>query len=592
MLLFYPFFFRTFGAWKTEYMVTPRMFPMEELSLPRNSAYHILPDTGETATPNPQEHVLTGWKKPISLNNIIDMTRKEGMPRRLAYDVVGQFNKFLTANNTQFRRWKSIELTVPDDQALVAISYCALPKLFYYPETNYSEWNKYYNTLHTVLSTAEALANVSSRHQFIILDAPQLVPSLELLRHAERAIEVDRKITKDFNTPGRRLVLELFKWMGAGYSKSSIFALISLKNLDKINLVIRYDNKFALLNLGLVFSWRSAPKTEEDVWEHYGKVAGKGQVPAQFQRWLIRFFAAITNTESISADIAVLDSELKAAGETVIEDPKEVNTVQNTPTTILTKMVDSKLPQSETNSDLDEDLDEEELDQDPALDDFKLSPDLEKELEAELAILERKNAKYGEDQEEKPVSEVAPIEEINAPTIYNAVALKADYLADQGVLSAAEYKRHLKLSESYKKIQINGQSVEELINIPIETAVLPEPTPMTDAAAIKDKRMLKSSITELNARYNKHGHLSNIISSIMAVQKAAVSVTEIENERVDTIMGSSDIFSVRLVPVVGDPSSIKIRVPALDDTGVFVANGTKYKLRSQKGDYKSVYLGD
>jgi len=574
---YYQFFFRSVGAWKSELITNPQLHPFEGLQLPRNSAYHILPDGSDSPTPNPNDPILKGWSKPISLLNVHQLAVLDGEPRKLAYDVVSEFNKFLTANNMQFRRMKSLEQVVPDDQALVAISYMAIPRAYYYAQTNYSEWHSYYNLMKTVFQKVEELANNSSRHQFLVFDAPELVPSLELLKYAERSAELERKIVKDFNTPGRRLVLELFKWLGAGYNQNSLFSLISLANLSKVNLILRHKGNFILINLGLLFSWRSAPKTEKEVWEFFGKEAGRGQMPLQYQRWLIRFFAVISKLETPSVDVEKLDAELKAAGEEIIDDASSVPSIANKAGAV-----------TQVNDDMDEEMDDGLLDDRPSTPaekiDFAITEELEKELERELAVLSRKNDKYGEDEEDIPVTEVAEISDIDAPTIYNAVTRKCDYLADQGVLSAAEYKRHIRLSESFKKIKIDGKPVEDLIKRDPISVALAEPKLIPDAAGVKDKRMLKSSISELNEEYQKRGMLADTVSCIMAIQKAAISVTEIEKDRIDTIMGSSDVYSVRLVPVEGEPSTIKIRVSACNDDGSFVANGTKYRLRRQKAD--------
>lgn len=539
--------------------------------------YHILPDAGESITPNLSDPILQGWQKPISLYNVTELTRFEGKPRRISYDANSDINKFLTKNNQQFRRLKDPLKPVPDDQALVAFSYAVLPRIYYYAKTNYSDWDQYYNLLHTVLSNANAYAEQSKRQQFIVLEAPTLVPSIEFLKNAERAVDIDQKIVKDFNTPGRRLVLELFKWLSGGYRANSLFSQIDLKNLDRINLVLQLDQNFTLINLGTLFSWRAAPKSETDVWAQFDKLAGKGMPPQLIQRVLVRFFVGITRTKSVSADINTLDAEITDSADTT----NEIDTSKKVEATSTTD-VKTEVVSSANKNILDEDADEEALNNEQP-DAIILDKTTQKELEEDLKVLEKMNQVYDEETPDSQ-TEVKSIYEVESVTIYDAVTKKCDQLAEKGMLSAAEYKRHIRLSESYKKITLDGKPLAELIKPPENLFEYREPKPFAKTENIKDERMLKSSISTFDKDYNDIGHSYCVSSVLMSVQKAGISVADIQKERVDMVTGSSEIYSVRLVPVQGEPSTIKIRVPVFDDTGMFRSNNVKYRFRKQKGD--------
>jgi hypothetical protein len=71
---------------------------------------------------------------------------------------------------------------------------------------------------------------------------------------------------------------------------------------------------------------------------------------------------------------------------------------------------------------------------------------------------------------------------------------------------------------------------------------------------------------------------------VMSVQQAGIAVTEYEVERVEDAIGKFDALRVKLVPVVGSPSTVHIKVPTLEEDGTYKANGIKYNLRKQRVD--------
>jgi hypothetical protein len=96
--------------------------------------------------------------------------------------------------------------------------------------------------------------------------------------------------------------------------------------------------------------------------------------------------------------------------------------------------------------------------------------------------------------------------------------------------------------------------------------------------------MLKSSLLDFDERYITHVMAKDTAALVLNVQKAGIAVTGYKVEKVSDILGGYEMHSVRLTPVVGTPSTLRFKLPAVQADGTYESNGVKYRLRKQRGD--------
>ena len=160
-----------------------------------------------------------------------------------------------------------------------------------------------------------------------------------------------------------------------------------------------------------------------------------------------------------------------------------------------------------------------------------------------------------------------------------------DDLADSGLITAAEYRRFLNLSASYKTIvSPDGKTTLDTYSTVTPEDLVVEPVEFTDIPTVLDKTMLKSTTLDMDAKYIKEVMQKDVASMVVNAQKGGFVITRYDVERIESILGAYDMHSVRVTPIEGQPSTIRFKLPVVDEDGVYVANGIRYKMRRQRVD--------
>jgi hypothetical protein len=169
------------------------------------------------------------------------------------------------------------------------------------------------------------------------------------------------------------------------------------------------------------------------------------------------------------------------------------------------------------------------------------------------------------------------------------IAALADDLSSKGLYSSAEVRRVKSLSERYKKIKSpfdESQTIEQYMQIDPELLKIKEDTRLTQKPirGIIDQSMLNYSIQDFDSRYINEVLGKDTVNAFMHFQRAGIAVTDLSMTRVDDYLGSYQTFSLQLTPVIGKPSTVKIKIPVFDQNGIFTANKVKYKMKKQRRD--------
>ncbi len=631
MLLYDPFY-RGFGIRKTSQLLTPPLPPIGLFQFPKRSIFHYVGEGQLDTGPKTDDYLFTGISRSIMMTFITENGDNKGQPT-LRTEPVEQVARSFLIRNRKFRRMTNLEASTRDEQTLVTYNYALIPRRYRYVRSVYSEYFRWWNTQAAVWQNMADVAKLTDRHQFIRVMLPKTLPSVsdlkiaaevyqegdfniseETLAHALESFDegkgyeseslaleaITQRTLKLFPSAEAMMVLEIWKWLGVTRA-NSLLSRVPLDRLDRINLIFEESGRFVVMNLGVVNGWRAATKEEL---EANPKANEKGWDPVQMQRGFLRLMLSlfalrsaanpdVVNAIKQDANKAQDKDKTQAGPGAVVPVAKregaspDADSGANAPKIPvfdpITGAVNLKSVVGEVN-DYMKTIKEAEQGPTELGRDLKPDPKLQERIDQDLSELEAIS---------KLASQVGPVEigpqetaEGEAPaSLEDGVRLVCNRLAEPGLMSAAEYKRHLENAESYKRIKVpSGETLAEFIQIKPELLTISESPQMADIPTVTDKTMLKSSLLEFDERYIKNVLPRDVAGMVTNIQNAGISVTDYEIERIDDVMGAYETYTVRVSPVIGANSTLRFKLPVLEDDGTYTANGVKYRMRKQRRD--------
>ena len=576
-MLQYSLFFRQFGIRRVSQLMGPPLPVLDRLNLPKNSLFHYAGEGLLDDGPKSDEFIFRNITRPILVANITHIGDNKGTPRRLGIPVDPLIRSY-HIKNRRYRKLAGLDTIPKDPMSMVVVNYSFIPRLYRYMRSIYSEYFRWNNQQAAIWKAANEVADNSERNQFIVFKLPKRLPSISELRLATK--QMNQRAIKTFSDPDSLMILEIWKWLGDSRS-SSLLNFVKRENYSKINLIFMESGRFFVLNLGILDSWRASTKEELITLENPNtKGFPFDQLQKRFLRLLVSLFDVRTNTQ--------IEENLGDDEPSKTEEETEESTNKDTLT-------------------LDENNERQkaiDLDYEPASDieeNFGEDIDIDKEL-AELERIAQLsntdiNVTNSEDEseddddtysqpdpEQELVTELSDTISSDSKLLEDALQKYCDRMAENGLLSANEYRRYSELGKTYKTIIApdGTTTLDKFIAIDKEELKVPEDINVPDKATVYDKTMLKSSLLVFDEYYIKNIMQKDIAAMVMNIQKAGIAVTDYRVNTVETILGSYNEYTIRINPVDGSPSTIRFKLPVVDDNGVFTANGSKYYLRKQK----------
>jgi hypothetical protein len=647
----YAAFFRSYGVRKVGELPQPRFAKLVNIQLPRDSIYVYLP-SGVEDGPALDDLYLKAITRPVMMQHVTDLTSKKGNLRPAIFQAAAVIRKY-HSRCRKYRLAKDIVEASKDPSVPGVLNMSLMQRPYKYVRNIYTEYNRWYNGFHTTLTTMAQIAARTDRNIFMEVQLPKQLPSISLLKMIETSQEdvmddnekkalgflnmqsfaqehgedvavflrrdlgipageinvsleaINSSTIQKMSEPGSFFVSELWKWLGLKRD-NSLFTLLT-GNYNKINFIFRSGQFWTVINLGVIDSWRKAPPGEKiviPIWNDVGdKVEEKeptyvvpneqGISPKNTQLLMIKFFMRVYELGTLSSrhsedaiaekieQQASADNEKKSDGDEVEANPPIEEVEQ--------KLDDITLPPDDRQIDaaeLETSEEKEPIDPlfDTGFDAQKYALD-EKELEKQLNSLAEITS---------AISAIDTSQAADARTtkVYNpetGLMAICDRLAEDGAISAVEYKNYQKLSTAYKSIKVKDHTgadvtLDKFIDIkPEELAIKSEPI-MKDRPTVVDKSMLYSVYQQMDRDYIEKVYQRDLASMAVNLQKAGVAVTGYESELVEDAAGAHHVIAIRINPVIGTPSTLRMRVPALEEDGTFRSNNVKYCLRKQRGD--------
>jgi len=544
---------RRFTLFKRSQFDAPVVYPIARMQLPRQAIYHFVTTDAVRLGPRMNDELLRPVPGIVYVDNISKIEQPIGgpIPKPGANP-----NLLLTEyrrQNRQIRPLKNLIRLEDDSRALVCYNYAFIPHLVRYPVSFRASYYEWYNTYHQAYRNINLLCSQSKRSHYLEIDLPNVLPALTTLR--EFAANMTPATLKKLSSPELKMLADLFVWAGK-HREKSLLAKIAPENYSKVNLIVRRLDSWVVINLGWLDAFR------------IGEGRKGGMDPMLFELKLIKLFSTIHQAATPVASAV--------AEQVVAEEAPDEQTIDEDPEAAIRAMDadDDAVIAGDTSDEVDQ----------------------VKRLEDELAELDKiKDAETGAEsmtEDDELVKSTTQLD-INVltqvaeqPKEGEAIRSKADELAAKGVLTGGEYRRLLRVSDSYKSLVSPydpQQSLEAAMTI-TEADVNIEPDKLTDDAVVTDKSLALSRVDVMERQYIQKVLKKDILRTVMSMQRAPIAITDYRIEPEVDAVNDRELHIVRFVPAVGKPSTVKFSIPRLKDDGTFLYNGTNYRMRKQRAD--------
>lgn len=593
MLLTQNTFYRKYGVWMLPQVMTPAMHDLKFLEFPRDSVYHYLSYDGLMDGPANDDPLLRNVVRAIPVHTPMELTSLEGQPRRMAGSGPTLIRDYLK-DHRRMHLAKDLNQAQKDKEVPLVVNYALLVKMYHYQASQLANYQRWKNLFVTMLNEFTMLSKTSVRQHYVCVNSPRTLPSV--LQLTEAAKELEAPSIKILREPGGYLLLELWKWFhpGPDDKEPSLLHKLPKDKIHLLNFVYIEGNKWCVINFGVLNSFflldgQTAPDPAFVI------KAKQHVTGAQMAKRLLRLYMTVMEARNIvktpeqlaqanpdagPSDTANLDTEeeivLDEDGEEVEANPIAVEPGTELPVGLAQQMNDY-LPNISL-------IDEAEFANLDAADFQRVIAEQDAELHQDLLQLEDLAKRSGEQTQYASMADI--IQTTTVPPPEAGITQLCDRLAINGAISAAEYRKLTKVANNYKSIKapFGEGTLEEFLVVPPQDLILDDSASMPDSDVVLDKTMLKSNVNLFDSQYvNKVLH-KDIANTIMSVQKTGIAVASYQVEQVRDILGGYEEHVAKLVPVIGQPSTIRFKVPIINEDGNMKTNGVQYKIRKLRGD--------
>ena len=606
--MLYPDFLKRNVARLDSQFTKPPLTVKGKLILPFNSVYHTYEEG--TGVFGLNDDIIKSYEAQITVENVLGLYKgvEYGKLRVRTYSAPNLLMEF-DQRNKQYEKFANGKGRLPKTPRLLhVVNYGNMlhevtqldePLMEYHAYLNY--WNSFF------LNVAERV-RTDKRYHFFKIEPPIIVPPKSTL---ERVSEKPVFTVTDcgyFIDNLQLMILEFWRFMDRENEKACELSMLSHlppEGLDRIHVIFDLGTHYSVINLGLVAHW---VKTEENKKGRWKPEEAKNKLT----KLLINFADFRTNTKSAEPDVDDMEEDMAAALGDLADDDNaatadltfeadeakkeleqatfEVEELKKPKGGFYKKAAPKDLASSQPNlaasiramieqdnaaEFLSDDIEEVPQEADKAEGDTP--------TEEDLAQLEQIQEQALKDQQIGNYQAYTPTESDLADSVRN----KAKEVAARGLMTSAELRRYEKLANSWESIKApDGSLMKDYLQIDPKDKVIANDTkianPMT---SVLDPTFLESSLKKMDKVYvekfmDKHVH-AMVINSL---QREGIVVKDIKRTHVKTLMDDYYQYSVKVIPVVGQESTINFKIPRVTADGTMMARNVKIRMRKQRAD--------
>lgn len=588
--MLYLEFMRKRGVRTSTLFVTPPISPNAFMALPMNSVYHYVDTDYEKF--GDEDPLLQNLIGKTCVENVfgLDASATYGKTRRVAFNRNTANLSFFGANR-ELMRYESIKKTLnKQPRTLHVVNYHYMEDEVDYLSEPMEIYHRYLNKWQSVFANIARTMKEDTRMHYIRFSVPLAIPPRSLLTRAALNTPMIRGVWDDFATEDELFLVEFWKWFDQeNEDNKSVFSLLSDSELKRFHVIFQVGGHWTMYNMGMVQSWIKSSKNKRGLWNIE-------LIRRNFLGMLVNLSGLRVEPTIIPEEVEFVDqlNQVRAEdGEVIdpaisnpiipaipVKEAVQLGATKKQKVSIYKKPVEpSTLETSIVTADLS--TDDEVFD----THDEEVNAAVEKKIDADIDQLEilHEKAKL----EKVGLGEYKPYQSTNGKTLDHGVVDLASTLANKGLLSAAEVRRMTTLANRYKsnKAMDTGETIEKYIDIPPEELVIPVDVRITPKlSGVHDESMAFSSLNRFDKDYIEKTLHKDVHGALMCYQNAGVAVRDIKVVTSETLNDEVIIYSASLTPVIGRESTIRFTIPKVNPDGSYLAGGTKYRMRKQRGD--------
>lgn len=631
MRINYNNFYLKFGNRTVDKLQAPRIFNLSKFILPKQNAFHYFGSTSDDVGPSKTNPMFAETVQRIPIYFYQDLITRLGNMNIRAFMPLEVIRKYIKQNH-KFIPCYDLSKVKPNPLVPVVLNYAICDKRYKYLGNEIRI--PYYKNTNVINTFIKGMKDIYDAHgdyynQFIFLNVPDLKDLPKVSEMKMGANVVTNTFFTRFNTLEKLIIFELWKWLGLNRNKS-IFKNIPLKILDKINIVFISNNVFTYYSLGQLDRWRKSDENKS------GKL-DPTNMSKNFIKMLIQLNKASVDSSLIElTEEEVLEQEAKETEDFKGSDDESNKDKQSNSLTGI-KDKETDIVEDSDGVENNEVNESDENEEENGVDDIDITENIVTEDSADLTVQkdldiigdiiddeddvdysesldskeqEKKNninisrvVSIPTEQEEEfndridtnlDVSDILsvsklPIEEIpvlvtkpkETKTAEEKAKAALDYIAKNQNMTVSKYDGIRKSIGKYRNLKLTNDSkmtVGEMVN------TKPEELEISN----EDKEV--STLNVMGKRYIEK-HLERDVAAMMVgIQGGGAIVHDIRKQTHENIMGGYDVYSMKIKPIEGEQSTIRVKLPRVNSDGKFTVSGVDYILRNQRRDMKNFLI--
>ena len=594
-MFLYQKFYISHGIRRLQQLNRPPMAGLFKLALPLNSVYHCTEFDPNDVGVMPDDEILTHIRSDVIVDHVTELDKSATLGT--FSEIPLQATMLLQAyhrENKNFKRNTNISL-LNNNKTLLVMSYNLLARKYRYLENYATPYYRWANLLTTVVATINKLAKTTDRHHFLQMHMPVAIPALSWL---ENAIDAkDQTTIKRFNTDSLRLISDLYTWISERRSES-ILSKLDSKVLDKVNIILVINGQWTAINLGVLDSFRLEELTKEQVeaLDANAKKERMGKTPARLlKQRFVRYLISVSESSTVVADVVDDQDDIfeeKIEDKERTEDTLDLDATEEESKT-LDEQIKERLSTTQKTGSLQtaaDNVNNKEAEKKKIGDDGEIIDEEDKELtDGQISKdLKRLEELAKEREAELEANTTYRTYEPPSTNLEDGVVRKANELVRLGKLSAAEHRALTQMATRYKTIKnpFNGnETLEQMVKIDPESLKVAEKTPLMPAIkGVVDESMLSSSIKTMDNRYIREVMQKDIAAAVLSLQQGGFVVRNYNVRHYEDLTDSFDVIDVDVVPLVGEPTTLRIQIPTVNENGQMKVGNVISRMRKQRGD--------